>query len=145
MNVCIEDALLLCRNNLKKGVETHTQLEADVPGIVGDATQLSQVLVNLITNAVHAMEPDGGSLFIQTSRQNGNVKVSVRDTGPGISQDNLDRIWHPFFTTKDVGEGTGLGLPISQKIIEEHGGHVCVANHPDGGAQFTIALPIPKG
>jgi two-component system sensor histidine kinase HupT/HoxJ len=68
--------------------------------------------------------------------------VTVRDTGEGIPDENLPRIFEPFYTTKDVGKGTGLGLAIAYGIVQEHGGHISAANHPDGGAIFTVELPV---
>jgi signal transduction histidine kinase len=145
LNASVEDALLLCRNNLKHNVVTNCKLDPDLPKVNGDSTQITQVLVNLITNAVHAMEPKGGTLHIETKRNHKGLIVTVRDSGIGIPEDCLEQIWLPFFTTKQVGKGTGLGLPICQKIIEEHGGSVGAENHPEGGALFTITIPLPKG
>ena len=68
----------------------------------------------------------------------------MRDTGNGISPDALSRIFEPFYTTKEVGKGTGLGLAIAYGIVQEHGGHIAAANHPDGGAVFTVELPVPE-
>jgi two-component system sensor histidine kinase HupT/HoxJ len=75
----------------------------------------------------------------------GRILVSVRDTGNGIPADVLSRIFEPFYTTKDVGQGTGLGLAISYGIVQEHGGEILVTNHKEGGAVFTIDLPIEAG
>lgn len=145
INASVEDALLLCRNNLKHDVVRKCDLDPNLPNVTGDSTQISQVLVNLITNAVHAMEPKGGSLHITSKRDHKNVILVVRDSGPGIPEDCLEQIWLPFFTTKQIGKGTGLGLPICQKIVNEHGGSISAENHSEGGALFTITLPIPKG
>lgn len=145
INSSVEDALLLCRNNLKHDVVTNCHLDPDLPQVIGDSTQITQVLVNLITNAVHAMEPKGGSLHIESKRNHKSVILTVRDSGPGIQEDCLKQIWLPFFTTKQVGKGTGLGLPICQKIVEEHGGSISAENHLEGGALFTITIPLPKG
>ncbi|MCC6797157.1 MAG: response regulator [Candidatus Hydrogenedentes bacterium] len=144
INTCVDDALLLCRNNLKHNVVTNCELDPDLPKVTGDCTQITQVLVNLITNAVHAMEPAGGTIHIESKVNDKDVVVTVRDSGQGIPEDSLEKIWLPFFTTKQVGKGTGLGLPICQRIIEEHGGSIGAENHLGGGALFTITLPLPK-
>jgi two-component system sensor histidine kinase HupT/HoxJ len=73
------------------------------------------------------------------------VQVEIRDTGPGIRPEVLSRVFEPFYTTKEVGKGTGLGLAITYGIIQEHGGHIVVSNHPEGGAVFTVQLPLEPG
>ncbi|GGC09341.1 hypothetical protein GCM10011352_39680 [Marinobacterium zhoushanense] len=110
--------------------------------VLGDILRLEQVLVNLLSNAVHAMEQ------VQTRRIDIGVEVegkwlrlSIRDQGPGIAEADLERIFEPFFTTKKSGQGLGLGLSISHRIIETLGGRLSAANHPQGGAIFTIELP----
>ncbi len=118
-----------------------------VPHIWADAHQLQQVLLNLFTNALHAMRtrPGGGELTVRSSRARGDVKIEVEDDGPGIPPDHLGRIFDPFFTTKSAGEGTGLGLSLSIGIVEGHGGRMTVENVPGRGARFTIYLPIGDG
>lgn len=105
-----------------------------------DPDQMSQVFLNLFINALHAM-PDGGTLRIDLQRINNHVKATVADTGQGISKEDLPRIFAPFFTTKEVGQGTGLGLTVVHGIIEEHGGTIAVESEPGAGTIFTITLP----
>ncbi|MFZ6179682.1 ATP-binding protein [Nannocystis pusilla] len=113
--------------------------------IVGDADQLEQVLLNLLSNAVDAM-PRGGRIRIRLDREDGRVVVEIADEGCGIAPEILDRIFDPFFSTKDIGKGTGLGLAISYGIIKDHGGDILVRSQPGLGTTFTIHLPdAPEG
>jgi two-component system, NtrC family, sensor kinase len=113
----------------------------------GDADFLEQVLVNIFRNAVQAMK-SSGILKIELGesvRDGGNFAVvKVSDTGMGITPENIEKIFDPFYTTKDIGEGTGLGLAVSRRIVEEHGGTIEAANITNGGALFTIYLPLKK-
>ncbi|MFN0056432.1 MAG: sensor histidine kinase [Planctomycetales bacterium] len=113
-------------------------LESEIP-LIGEPEQLHQVLVNLLLNALEAM-PDGGDLSVIVSHLSAErrVRVKIRDNGPGIPPEILERVFEPFVTSKE--RGTGLGLAISRRIIDEHGGLLLAANHPDGGAQFTMEL-----
>ncbi|HYE93775.1 MAG TPA: GAF domain-containing protein [Terriglobales bacterium] len=124
-------------------VRVSTELDA-APPILADAHQLQQVLLNLFANATHAMRAHGGGgrLHVRASAQDGEIVVHVDDDGPGIPDDDLGRIFDPFFTTKAAGEGTGLGLSLSIGIIEAHGGRMTAENLPEGGARFTLRLPI---
>ncbi|MBI3241888.1 MAG: HAMP domain-containing protein [Chloroflexi bacterium] len=106
-----------------------------------DATQIEQVLINLIQNAIQAM-PKGGHLRVNLSPAKDAAAIAVQDTGVGIPQKNLIRIFDPFFTTKPAGEGTGLGLSVSYGIISRHGGRIDVASTPGKGTTFTILLPL---
>jgi two-component system sensor histidine kinase HupT/HoxJ len=102
------------------------------------------VVMNLVQNAVDAASgaPQGNPvLAIAAEVVDGQAVLRVRDNGPGVASENLSRIFDPFFTTKPVGKGTGLGLSISYGIVEQHGGQLSVRNHPEGGAEFTVALP----
>ena len=97
--------------------------------------------MNLMLNAVQAM-PNGGTLCIRTNAAGTQVALEVADTGPGIAPANLDRIWDPFFTTKPPGSGTGLGLSITQRIVTRHAGQITAENRAEGGARFTVELPV---
>jgi signal transduction histidine kinase len=112
--------------------------------ILGDGDFLRQVFFNIFHNAVHAMSA-GGELKIEiskTAHENRNfVVVEISDTGTGIAPDSLERIFEPFYTTKPIGEGTGLGLSVSRRIVEEHGGIIEASNNATNGARFTIYLP----
>ena len=96
-------------------------------------------------NAEHAIQATGrgGRIEIATriALSGDRIVATVRDTGTGIAEETLSRIFEPFYTTKEVGKGTGLGLAIAYGIVQEHGGHISAANHPEGGAVFTVELP----
>ncbi len=121
------------------------QLVEDLPEVNGDMNQLQQVLLNLSLNACEAM-PDGGALTIATSSRDDKVFVRLTDTGCGIKAEHLDKIFEPFYTTKPVGQGTGLGLSVSYGIIEQHGGTMEVDSREGEGTTFSIALPaiVPR-
>jgi two-component system, NtrC family, sensor histidine kinase HupT/HoxJ len=100
------------------------------------------VFVNLFSNAADAMAGiTDGYLIIRTNLVGNNVTIDVLDNGTGLSESDLKKIWDPFFTTKPVGKGTGLGMSISYGIIESHGGTILAKNRPEGGAAFLITLP----
>jgi two-component system C4-dicarboxylate transport sensor histidine kinase DctB len=116
-------------------------LPDEVPLVLADEGRLEQVLVNLLRNALDAVAARNNRLItISLDQDEEHVLLSVRDTGPGIGEEDLPRIFDPFFTTKEVGEGLGLGLSISYGIVQGFGGRIWAANHPDGGAVFTVAL-----
>ena len=137
----VENALLLCHNLLKYGIEIHRDFNLDGRLIPLQGQKVLQVFVNLINNAAQAMA-GRGVLTVGTSLVDDKVVATVGDTGPGIPDETLDSIWKPFFTTKEAGEGTGLGLSICKEIVEQHGGNVMASNNPEGGACFTLELPL---
>ena len=104
---------------------------------------MSQVLLNLFINALHAM-PEGGTLRVTVKSEADVVALLISDTGHGIPRENLSKIFTPFFTTKEVGKGTGLGLTVVHGIIEEHGGSITVDSEPGKGTTFTIHLPTER-
>jgi len=104
-----------------------------------DVNQLRQVFDNIIKNACEAM-PGGGEIAVTTRREPDGFLISIRDAGTGISEENLPKLFSPFFTTKSVGKGTGLGLPVCYGIVKMHGGNIEAANNPEGGACFTITI-----
>jgi two-component system NtrC family sensor kinase len=117
---------------------------ASLPLIMGDSGQLQQVFINLVVNAIQAM-PDGGTLVIKSSAaEDGWVSVSVHDTGHGITPENMNRLFTPFFTTKDEVKGVGLGLAVSYGIVERHGGRIEVQSEVGQGSTFTVFLPVPR-
>ncbi|HUO77256.1 MAG TPA: ATP-binding protein [Thermodesulfovibrionales bacterium] len=145
INTAIQKTLKLVQNMLDiSNVETKIVLEDSLPPVFTDEHQFQQVLVNLITNAVHAM-PGGGRLFLGTRarRQRDTIEVSVMDTGKGIPPEHLPHIFDPFFSTKGEG-GTGLGLSVSYGIIKHHGGTIRVESKVGVGTTFTIELPAYK-
>jgi two-component system sensor histidine kinase HupT/HoxJ len=104
---------------------------------------LQQVVMNLVQNAADATEKSRERrLDIQGRIEGSEVVIEFRDSGPGIAEENLSKLFDPFFTTKPVGRGTGLGLAISYGIVERHGGRLTAANHPKGGALFSLRLPL---
>ncbi len=140
VHASIEISLNLLRNQYKDRVEIHREY-GDLPKIQGYSGKLSQVFMNLLTNAFHAIDGKG-DVWIRTRADGDAVQVEVQDNGKGIPRENLKRIFEPFFTTKAVGQGTGLGLSISYGIIEQHHGRIFVANAASGGTIFTVRLPI---
>lgn len=149
LDACVSKALDLCGHRLKKaGVLVSVDIPEGFPKVHADAGQVEQVFVNLLVNASDAMAGrTQDELHIRAFQEEGRIRVSVEDSGPGIPEDILARIWEPFFTTKEMGKGSGLGLAICRSIIEDHGGTLNVANRPDGGAVFSICLPpidMPK-
>ena len=119
----------------------HTGLPGELP-VIGSPGQMQQVIINLIQNAadatVHRPDP---LLTISAREEDGDIVVSFRDNGPGIAEEELDKMFDPFYTTKPIGKGTGLGLFISYGIVERHGGQLSVGNAQQGGAEFVLRLP----
>jgi len=124
----------------KAGVESQLDLPKESVMMSFDATQIEQVLINLITNAVQAM-PDGGKLRVSLGQAEEAVAIAVQDSGIGIPRENLSRIFDPFFTTKPEGQGTGLGLSVSFGIVSHHGGRIEVDSKMGKGTTFTLLLP----
>ncbi|HWR11425.1 MAG TPA: ATP-binding protein [Rectinemataceae bacterium] len=125
----------------RKGIDVKMTLGADLPRVLMDKRHIKQALLNLIQNAMAAM-PDGGDLGIAVEASNDELMISVSDTGTGIPEDMLTKIFEPYFTTKK--SGTGLGLTITFKIIKEHSGDISLESKEGVGSTFTIHLPIPQ-
>ncbi len=140
----IERALSLMREQLRlREIEVTVDLGPDGPVVVGNAIQLEQVFINLLTNARDAVAESPRKLIdITATIASGAVDVALADTGQGIPPGLERRIFDPFFTTKEVGKGTGLGLSITYGIIKEHGGTISVVSPPGEGATFLIHLPL---
>jgi PAS domain S-box-containing protein len=148
VNRLIERTLLLNASLLViANVKSKARLEPELPEIVGNEDQLQQVFMNLISNAVQAMESgDGGVLKITTRRSpRGNgIRIKIRDTGVGIPPENMSKLFEPFFTTKKKGKGVGLGLSVAYGIIQEHGGSIYVSSRIAKGSTFRIDLPAVR-
>ena len=123
-------------------VEIIKNYDPALPEILTDGNQLLQVLLNIINNAVDALANKPGKLVIETSHDNSQVKIAITDTGCGITPENLEKIFMPFHTTKEVGKGTGLGLSVSYGIIKSLGGKIEVESTVGQGSTFIILLPI---
>jgi signal transduction histidine kinase len=144
LNRVIEEGLRFFDARLAKdGTELALDLAPGLPSITADAAQLNQVLVNLVVNALQAM-PGGGRLSVRTRAGEGCVSLVVEDTGTGMSEEVLDKVFVPFFTTKDVGEGTGLGLPVVHGIVTSHGGSIRAESKLGQGTRFEIRLPVTE-
>jgi signal transduction histidine kinase len=140
LNDVVEKTLELLRPEIEnRGVTVKTKLARDLTATPADATQLQQVLVNLVKNAMQAMTT-GGTLTLQTGETGEGVWVSVADTGGGISPEQINRIFEPFYTTKK--KGTGLGLMIVQRIVRAHGGRIELESNVGRGTTFRIWLPL---
>lgn len=142
INQIIKEVTTFISPNSKEiGVTIELSLSGSIPVFKFDRPQIKEVLMNLSQNAVHAM-PHGGVLKIITSMRDNNVVVEVSDTGIGISEKNMDKIFTPFFSTKDGG--LGLGLAIVQRIIEGHGGSISCSSKVGEGTVFEIVLPVER-
>lgn len=145
LNERIEDSLILLEIRLRKSsVSIHKDLSPELPNIEMDPSQLQQVLVNLLVNAIQAM-PDGGQIEVQTRHENDKVRILIKDTGKGIDEDELQKIFMPFYTNKADMEGTGLGLPVVLGIVQAHEGTIHVESRKGIGTSFVIQLPAKGG
>jgi len=152
LNDVTEELIELSAQRAKySNVEIHSNLQKNLPTVRISQSELQQVLLNLINNALDAMEKTGGNLRISTRMEENSIIVGdnhllieVADDGPGIPAANLAKIFDPFFTTKPVGKGTGLGLSICYGIVKKMGGNIEARSIIDGGTTFTVKLPLPK-
>jgi two-component system, NtrC family, sensor kinase len=137
----VRDGIVFLEPRCKSvGITLRLDFGADVPLVLGDPAQLTQVLVNLVVNAVQAM-PAGGTLTVRTAREGSEALLVVEDTGVGMSAETLGSLFVPFFTTKGTGGGTGLGLPVVHGIVSSHGGKISVTSSVGKGARFEVRLP----
>jgi PAS domain S-box-containing protein len=156
----VEDAVKLLGSSLPSSVELRTALETGLPGVMIDPVHVEQILLNLCINARDAMEGAGTiSVGVRLAAQGGGaactschqaadgryVELTVADTGPGIEPQVIERMFEPFFSTKEVGRGSGMGLSTVHGIVHEHGGHIVVDTAPGGGASFRVLLPALEG
>lgn len=144
VQACLNGALTMTESLLDEVVvEIETQQPTEPVIINGDRSRLEQVLVNLIRNGVDAMhKSDQKLLHISISNDGQMVEIALRDSGTGIEEENLGELFNPFFTTKEVGKGLGLGLSISYRIVDDLGGTIRALNNPEGGATFVVRLPV---
>jgi signal transduction histidine kinase len=126
----------------RDGIEVRTQIEPDLPPVVGDARALNQVFLNLLKNAAEAFEGQRGVIDVRAFQREGWIHVEIQDDGPGVAPEVAPRLFEPFFTTKEAGRGSGLGLSITQRIVDEHGGRVAFLRPEQGGSCFRIELPV---
>jgi PAS domain S-box-containing protein len=155
VRLIVKEVVKLLRASLPATIEIHQNIQSDAL-VMGDPTQIHQVMMNLCTNAGYAMQDQGGRLevsLIQVKldaestanfpnlKSGPYLKLTVSDTGPGIAESELDHIFEPFFTTKEKGEGTGMGLAVVHGIVTSHGGDIFVRSGPGQGATFTVFLP----
>jgi len=144
LNQLVEEGLNFFESRCaKEGIELVCSLSPDLPEVAADPAQLNQVFVNLVVNALQAM-PKGGRLKIQTLHGRDYLSLIIEDTGMGMAEEVLKKIFTPFFTTKDVGQGTGLGLPVVHGIVTSHGGSIKVESKVGSGTRFEIQLPVKQ-
>jgi len=147
LNRCCDTIIGIIWNEIKYVAELKKEY-GEIPPVRCNSQQISQVLMNLMINAAHAIESKGeksGEIVIRTWCDQNNAFVSVSDTGCGISPEIMGKIFDAFFTTKEVGKGTGLGLSISFEIVKRHGGEIKVTSQVGEGTVFTVRLPIDSG
>jgi len=142
LNKVMSDLLEFVHFELSEaGVTVATRLDEGIPTLQFDEKFLKQAFLNIINNAVAAM-PEGGTLTVTTRRKGDVVEIDIADTGVGISEENMTKIFEPYFTTKDFG--SGLGLTVVYKIVKEHGGEISLRSKEGEGTTFTVSLPIPQ-
>ena len=142
LNRVVNECISFFRSRFtKEGIELRLSLQKDLSNIAADPAQMNQVLVNLVVNSMQAM-PEGGLLSVMTWSDEEAVNLSVEDTGVGIDDEDIKQIFLPFFTTKDVADGTGLGLAVVHGIVTAHGGNIKVESEVSRGSKFVIRLPI---
>jgi two-component system NtrC family sensor kinase len=143
INKLIDDlSRLLEKETIQHHIEIRRDFRRDLPPVHTDAPSLRQVVLNLLTNASHAIQKDGKIRIATESDENGSVDIVVEDTGCGIPKEHLTKIFDPFFTTKPEGKGTGLGLSICHGIVDKLGGRISVSSEVGKGSTFVVTLPV---
>jgi signal transduction histidine kinase len=141
LNEILLEVLELVRHKSRyEKIDIQTNLQSDLPEVSGDPAGLRQVCMNLLMNAHQAIK-GAGVVEISTSTNGKSVLFQIRDTGCGISKEAIDQIWDPFFTTKEVGQGLGLGLAVTYNIVKRHGGDISVESQINKGSKFTVRMP----
>jgi len=142
INNVLNQTIELLQNHAQiNNIDIRKDLQPDLPIIASDQSQLQQVFLNMINNAIDAIEKDG-LIEVRTWKADSQIVVSVKDNGPGISEEYLTKVFDPFFTTKEVGKGTGLGLSVSYNIVQKLGGFITVESKLSEGTEFRVKLPI---
>ncbi len=159
LQTVVRDTLAMLRPIIPSTISIRESIDDSLPAIMANGTQITQVIMNLCTNAEHSMRKNGGVLKITLGGFEADadfaslhegvapgfyVRLTIRDTGHGMDKETADRIFEPFFTTKDVGEGTGMGLSVVHGIVCDHGGLITVSSELGKGTTFTIYLPVQK-
>ncbi len=143
INDALDEVVYLSEQRAKySNIKINKHFQNNLPNIQASETELQQVLLNLVNNALDAMEKSGGEINVRSKRKEDLLVITLEDSGPGIAQANIGRVFDPFFTTKPVGKGTGLGLSICYGIINKMGGRIDVQSEVDKGTIFTISLPV---
>lgn len=141
INSCIENTVKIIRHHMKvKNIEITKNYDESIGQIKGNYNQIRQVLLNILINARDAIHNDG-EISIKTSQNDDIILIAIKDSGSGISQHDLEHIFEPFYTTKEVGKGTGLGLAVCKGIINEHCGDIEISSTPGEGTCVTITIP----
>lgn len=147
INGVVNDTVLFVEHHLAARfgkAELAVEKGERLPAVYADRIHIQQALINLVTNAAQAM-PDGGPVLVRTGTEGDYVWISVTDKGPGIEEENLNKIFEPFFTTKTRGEGTGLGLSLTKKLVEANDGRIEVESAKGRGSTFRVLLPVRNG
>ena len=142
LNQCVTDTLFILKHRIKErtGLLLQTELSPDIPAITGDESQLKQVIINLLGNAFDAIA-GAGCISISTQAREEGVELIVADTGCGIPEELKEKLFEPFYTTKPVGHGVGIGLSTCYSIVLQHGGSIRVESSVGEGASFHVLLP----
>jgi signal transduction histidine kinase len=141
ISALLQTAVKLCLPQSRgPNVQVHTDIASDLPRVLGDSNQLLQVCLHVTNNALHALTETGGTLTVTAGLEDSLVVLEFSDNGPGMQEP--DRVFDPFYTTRPVGQGPGLGLSVCYGIIQEHNGKITCRNRSEGGAIFRIELPV---
>jgi CheY-like chemotaxis protein len=159
LHLMVKEVIKLLRPSIPSTIEIRERIDTSCDKVLADPSQIHQVLVNLCTNGFHAMEKSGGVLTIELKQvkvdgltvqfypnleEKEYVRLTVSDTGMGMDDETLDRIFEPFYTTKDIDKGTGLGLSVVHGIVRSHHGDIVVYSEPGKGSTFHVYLPVQK-
>ncbi len=143
--ILLEIVELLQHQPNHRKIKVITDLDAELPHVLGDPSGLRQVCMNLLINAHQAIREEGRVEITTRRAERALVSLRIRDNGCGIGPETIDKIWDPFFTTKEVGRGIGLGLALTYDVVKRHGGEIQVESRLGAGSQFTVLLPAPRG